>query len=141
MQRVLALAAPRQHHIETFLRLGVQPRDFFRLVLQIAIHNHRPITGALIQPGSDAIVLTEITTELIALYARIGLRQLRNNLPGVVAAAVLHHDDFKIMRDGFQRIFQPAIKLMQATLCFIDGDNHGNMRHLTSLFICLRKRV
>ena len=129
-------AAPRQHDVVAFLRLGIQARDFLGAILQVTIHHHHPVTMAVIKPGSDAVVLAEIAAELDAMHARVGDSQPLDQLPRVVAPAIFDQHDFKIRRDTFQCRLQPEVQLIEAMFGLIyrndDGDGRGGMHHLAA---------
>ena len=94
--------APRQHDVKTFLRFGIQARDLFGPVLQVAIHHHCPLAVAMVQPGGDAVVLAEIAAELDAFDPTILFGQALDDLPRPVTTAIFHQHDLEIRGDGLQ---------------------------------------
>ena len=98
----------QEHDVKSFLGLGVEAGDFFRPILQIAIHHHHPIAPTDVQSGGNAVVFAKIAAELPTAHPRVGRRQSFDHAPGIIAAAVFHQHDLEAGRNPFQRGPQPA---------------------------------
>ena len=75
-EAVPALRAPSQDDIASRLRSGQKTGNLFRLILQIAVHQDRPLTLDQIEAGGDGIVLPKIPAEPDGGDARVEFRHL-----------------------------------------------------------------
>jgi hypothetical protein len=73
-------------------------------------------------------VLTEVATKLNAADSRVCGREPYYGLPGVVAAAIFHHDDLKARGHAFQYSHESAIELIQAVLSLEHRDDNRKLR-------------
>src|SRR3989344_3010280 len=124
-------AAAREHDVMALLGFAVERRNIFRPVLEIAVHDHRPIARGMIEPRRDPIMLSEITAELKSADASIGLRELLDDLPGSVPAAVFDEDYLKIFGDSAEGIAQSPIEFIEAAFGAIDRHDDAYMSHST----------
>jgi len=58
--------------------------------------------------------------ELDALHPRVPAREIADDVPRTVPAAILDHDYFEVLRYGRERCDEPAIELLEAALGLID---------------------
>ena len=126
---VLPLDAPAEDHVEAALHgRPVELADFFRLVLQVAVHDHDPLAGGMFQAGRDGVLLAAVAGEAHALAPRIGGHERDHGCPGTVGTGVLDHDDFEVPGQGFERRNQAAAQLGQAGFGLVDRGDHGDER-------------
>ncbi|MNM98076.1 hypothetical protein D3C81_1105970 [compost metagenome] len=122
--RVLAVAAHGADHVVTLFRFGNQPRDFFRRVLQVGVEGDHHIAFALFETGHDCCVLAVVTVEddrhERAVFTGRGFFQ---KVGGLVTAAVVDEDNFKVVTQHLAGGFSTAQQFRQAVLFVVDRDD------------------
>ncbi len=91
-----------------------QPGDVLRRLLEIAVHDDRPITARLRQPGGDRGVLPEVAAQAQPANACIAQGQTPDDVPAAVEAAVVDQDDLVAIRDRLEGTRQPLVQPDQA---------------------------
>ena len=127
--------APVAHaidHIASFPVLFDKAVHGIHIVLQIRIHRNGHVAAAPRghQPGQQRVLVAPVAAELDPLKQRVFLVQGADQLPGAVAAAVIHQKDAALRRDQalpgqLSHLFhKPARGFRQHLLLVVTGDNH-----------------
>src|SRR5437763_1722327 len=70
--------------------------------------------------------LAKVPAEADAADVRVGLGQFGDNLPGAVAAAVVHEDDFEVERPLAGDLADLGVQFREAVALVEDGDDDGD---------------
>ena len=111
------------HNIKTLFCSDIkETRDFLRTILQIAVHDHDPLTGCMIESGQNCHMLTNVRLKVYATHTKIDSCETDDNIPGLVRTRIVHHYDFEIIADRGKRRRQAVIEFLE-TACPIDWDH------------------
>lgn len=69
---------------------AIHLEDRFRRMLQVAVHDHAAVAVGFFQPGEHGGLLAEVAAEMDAENVRILLRQCADDVPALVARAVVY---------------------------------------------------
>src|SRR5579871_2217684 len=85
---VLAGIAPAADQVKSFLDFFQELGNFFRIVMQIAVHGDDDFTAGKIKSGFERGSLTKISPETNQVYAAIMLVNFREDLERIIFASV-----------------------------------------------------
>ncbi len=126
-----AQVASSKHEVKAFIRLGDQPADGFGWILQVAVHDDRPVPIAGHQSRGDGCMLAKITAEADRLDVGVGPGKVFEDRPGAVRAAVVDKYQLIAWGDLLQRRGKSLVELGQAIPAAVHGNDdvqlHGVM--------------
>ncbi len=122
--RVLAVVTHGRHDVEAQGGLFHQARDLFRRVLQVGVEGDDHLAAALLEAGHDRCMLAVVTVEdhryhVAAVFSGGVFKQLGR----VVAATVIHQDDFVFVSQLLAGCRRATQQFRQALLFVVDRDN------------------
>jgi hypothetical protein len=113
--------AARRERIE---QLG----DLLGRVLQIVVHGDHDGAGGRPDAAQQGVVLTVVAHQVDAAHARLARRQLQDDLPARVAAAVVDQHDLGARRAAGQHRSQPGDQLGQRRGAVVHRYDHGDLQ-------------
>ena len=125
--RVLPVVAQRVDDVVALQGLAVKVGDLVGAVLQVAVHHHHPIAGAVMDAGGNRIMLAEIAGEVDGFDPAIERGHSADRLPGIVRTPVVDQNDLEGGHQGFQRGYQLAVEFGNAIATLIHGSDHRDL--------------
>ena len=107
------------------LELGQQFVDLLGWVLKVVVDGDDDFTPGRTNAAQQGVVLPVVARQFDATHPCVFAGELLDDLPGVVAAAVLYKNDFKRMSRGFQGCGQATEKFGQSGVGAITGNDYG----------------
>ena len=94
----LALTPDRVDHLEALSPALEELRDYFRRILQVAIHHHDRATARVVESRRERDLVTEVAGEVDDLEPRVGGVELAKGGEAVVGAAVVDEQHLVVGR-------------------------------------------
>src|SRR4030095_2169880 len=112
--RLLLALAAAEHDLVSGARVRVELRNRLGRILQVAVHHHRVLPGALGKPGGDRRVLAEVAAQAQAAHSRVLLGKPADHTPGAVRRAVIDQNDLVALGARLQYRRQAPMQHFQA---------------------------
>ena len=134
-QRVIAfLLVARDEVIAFILDHVVEARDLVGRVLEVSVHGDDHIALSLLKTAVESRALTVVAPELDSLDVAVLLRQLLDDVPGVVSGTVVDKDDLVREVVGLHDALDPGVQFRQR-FCLIEKGYYNRYIHDDVFFL------
>ncbi len=114
---------PAAHHVEPRGQRFEEAREFLGIVLQVGVEGHDDVALGGLEAGGEGSRLAEVAAKPDSVDPTVLARQLSDDVPGAVGAAVVHEDDFQVESCRGGDGFDLGMELRQAVALVADGDD------------------
>ena len=123
----LATPTPCEDDVVALLGLGIEVGDQLRRLLQVTVHYDRPVATTGCQARRDRSLLTEVPAQTQGAHVLVLPRQLEDDLPCAVWAAIVDEDDLVVGRHARERRRQALVQRAHAVAAAIGRDDHADL--------------
>src|SRR5207249_4188331 len=119
------VVTPAAHQFETFFDFFQKARNFFRVVLQIAVHRNDDFAARKIKTRFQRWGLPEIPPQPHQVYAPVVLEDVRKNFERIVLAAVVHKHQFVRFADPVHHFGKLHVESWDVFLFIEERNDNG----------------